>query len=271
MDYERLVLDNLPLVDAIVRAIARRHRLSVDEASELSATIRLKLVDRDYEVLRRFKNESSLRTYLTTVITRHFLDRRIAAWGKWRPSALARRAGPAGVLLDQLVTREGLAVDEAIARVRAAFEVPDADLRSLAGRLPPRSGRRFSGDQALDDLPVPSGEPDLIARIDAARSRDAVGGALAAALERLNVQDRVILKMKFCDEFTVARIAQVLGLDQKALYRRLASVLQVLRRELEARGVRADEVAGLVGHPATDLGARLHPTPENSPGGPSLR
>ena len=51
-----------------------------------------------------FEGRSQLRTYLITVVQRHFLDDRNARWGKWRPSSIARRIGPIAVLLDLLVT-----------------------------------------------------------------------------------------------------------------------------------------------------------------------
>jgi len=44
-------------------------------------------------LLAKFEGRSSLRTFLTVVIQRLFLDHRISAWGKWRPSAEARRGG----------------------------------------------------------------------------------------------------------------------------------------------------------------------------------
>jgi len=54
-------------VDGVVRTIARRHRLPADEADELGSSVRLKLVENDYEVLRKFEGRSQLRTYLITV------------------------------------------------------------------------------------------------------------------------------------------------------------------------------------------------------------
>jgi hypothetical protein len=60
VDYERLVVENLPLVDSVVRLIARRHRLSADEGDELAGAIRLKLVENDYQVLRKFEGRSQL-------------------------------------------------------------------------------------------------------------------------------------------------------------------------------------------------------------------
>ena len=40
-------------------------------------------------------------------------EARIAEWGKWRPSAVAKRLGPTAVLLDRLLTRDGRPFDDA--------------------------------------------------------------------------------------------------------------------------------------------------------------
>lgn len=271
LNYERVVLDNLPLVDAIVRSIARRHRLSADEAKELAATVRLKLVDRNYEVLRRFKNESSLRTYLTTVVNRHFLDQRIAAWGKWRPCMFARRLGPHAVLLDQLLTRDGISLDEAIGRIERSHGVARSELEEIAAQLKPRAMRRVTSDEGISELADLSGEQALLDALDRPANSTMIDSALNAALSQLEPQDRLVLKLRFCDGCTVARIAELLGIDQKGLYRRLASVLQVLRRELERQGVNAAQVAALIGDPATELSPAIVTATQGIDGrGPSV-
>ena len=105
MSFERQFLDHLPVIDQVVQFIGRRHRLPADAIEELQSAVHLKIIDNDYEVLRKFDGRSNIRTYLTSVVQRHFLDSRTAVWGRWRPCACARRAGPAGVLLDQLLIR----------------------------------------------------------------------------------------------------------------------------------------------------------------------
>ena len=114
VDYEALLVAHLPLIDSVVRAVAHRYWLSADETDDLGGDIRLKLVENDHDVLRKFEGRSSLRTYLMTVVLRHVLDQRNARWGKWRPSVLARQLGPIAILLDQLLTRDGLSFDEAV-------------------------------------------------------------------------------------------------------------------------------------------------------------
>jgi RNA polymerase sigma factor (sigma-70 family) len=258
--YERLLLEHLGLIDDVVRFVARRHRLSRDETEELAGSIRLKIVENDYDVLRRFEGRSSLRTYITTVVQRHFLDSRAARWGKWRPCAHARRLGPLAVLLDQLLTRDGLTFDEAVQTLRSnkEFTASTEELHALSELLPQRPGRRLTAEEDLRNTPAPvSVEDEAIHSIDGPNQAERIDLALAAALNQLEPEDRLILKMRFEDDFQISRISRLLGLEQKPLYRRLDHVIKVLRRELEIRGVSREHVLSIVGHPAASVGRTL--------------
>src|ERR1700730_10697811 len=103
----------LGTVDSIVLALARRRGLSADDAADLASMVRLRMMVDDYAILRKFQGRSGLRTYLTVVIDRLFLDERVARWGKWRPSRQARREGPPAVLFERLVMRDGFTFEEA--------------------------------------------------------------------------------------------------------------------------------------------------------------
>ena len=50
--HERLFLDNLPLIDRLIAAIRRRHRLTKEECEDFQSVVMIKLIDGDYEVLR---------------------------------------------------------------------------------------------------------------------------------------------------------------------------------------------------------------------------
>jgi RNA polymerase sigma factor (sigma-70 family) len=256
VDYQRLILENLALIDSVVSFIARRHHLTPDEADDLGSAIRLKLVDNDYFVLRKFEARSNLRTYLTTVIQRHFLDTRIAIWGRWRPSAQARRLGPVAVLLDQLVNRDGLSFNEAAEAIlaRPGVTMDKDDLQTIVRQLPHRVRRQFVGAEELERLPMTSpSEVELVDAIDRPNAGERIEDALRAALAQLGAQDRLILKMRFQDDFKIARIAEILNIPQKPLYRRIEDVMRVLRRELERRGVSQQEVASIIGQPDTSV------------------
>src|SRR5262245_30687429 len=109
---EQLLLANLDVVDAVVARTAHRHRLSAAERDELASMVRLKLVDNNYLVVRRFNGRSSFRRYLTVVVKRVLLDWRNALWGKWRPSAVARRLGTLALWLEELLYRDRRSFDD---------------------------------------------------------------------------------------------------------------------------------------------------------------
>ena len=179
MNYEDLIVENLPLIDSVVRVIARRHWLSADEADELKGAIHLKLVENDYQVLRKFEGRCQLKTYLTTVVERHFLDERNARWGKWRPSAQARRLGPTAMLLDQLLTRDNLPFEQAVLAIksRCGDSVSREELHAIMLQLPMRHSRQFVGEEVLDNVPAPSpNENDVIQSLEQAAPVTASSG-----------------------------------------------------------------------------------------------
>lgn len=262
MNYERLVVENLPVVDSVVRTIARRHRLSADEQDELAASVRLKLVENEYDVLRRFQGRSQLRTYLITVVQRHFLDDRNARWGKWRPSAQARRLGPVAVLLDQLITRDHLPFEEAAETIKATYhESPSREqLHAMQQQLPARSGRQFLGEHELEQIPAAaSGEDNLIDSIESRRLGDRIDRVLKSVLATLDDDDRFILRLRFCEDVKLTRIAELMGVPAKPFYRRIELLMGVLRKELEAQGVSQADAMAVIEQSGTGMVGALRP------------
>ena len=245
---EKAFLELLPAVDRIVSYVCRRNRLGPAEADDFRSLVRLKLIESDYEVLRRYKGQSTLRTYLTVVIQRRFLDYRISEWGKWRPSAEARRLGPEAVELDRLINRDGLSAAEAIEtiRTRVGESLPRKELEKLAARLPGRTPRRFVGEERAEALPAPADVENEILGRELAPVGAKAASALKGAVEGLPPQDRLILKMRFSDSFTVAQIAAALRLEPKPLYRRLEGILASLRRGLERAGLSGADVSSVL-------------------------
>ena len=110
----QMLESNLDLVRDLIRHVARRHRLRTEEAEEFSSYVWLKMVEGDHRIFRGFRGRSSLRTFLTTVVHRLFLDFRVQAWGKWRPCAEARRLGEDAVELDRWISRDGHSLESAL-------------------------------------------------------------------------------------------------------------------------------------------------------------
>src|SRR4029453_16388521 len=152
-ETEELLAAALPLLTEILRFLRVRHGLSVEEAEDFGSLLKIKLLDNDRSVLRAYRGDSSLRTYLAAVANRLFLDQRVSVWGRWRPSAKARRLGPLAVELEELVRRERRPLGDAIEvmAARHAGKVSRGAIDSLAGDLRlsvERTGRTPTGPDA---------------------------------------------------------------------------------------------------------------------------
>jgi RNA polymerase sigma factor (sigma-70 family) len=233
-DLREALVAQLSVVESVTAYICHRRRLSADEADEFAAHVRLKLVENDYGILRQFQGRSSLRTYLTTVIERVFLDYRTAQWGRWRPSVEAKRGGSVGVLLDRLLNRDGMTFDEAYQAMQTNYSVTMSrdELYALSVRLPARVQRRAVAD-TFSTIPAADGSPErALEREEAARLAGAVKAALKQAFSELPADDRRLLEMRFREGRQVVDIAQTLGTPSKPLYRRLEQIVRTLRRPL---------------------------------------
>jgi len=253
---EARFLSQLDVIQRVIASIANRNHLSAADAEDFASHVKLKLVENNYAIFRKFQGRSSLCTYLTVVIQRIFLDYRIKAWGKWRPSAEARRAGPAAVLLEQLIIRDGHTYDEACEVMATNHRVPieRPELERLVVTFPVRSRRRFESDHVLSDLPATGTAADASLaewhrRELAARFSEALGHLMC----RFEKQDQLIIALRFEDGRRLADIARLLGLDQKALYRRFERLLRELRAGLEAEGLNGAAVVELLDGPESSF------------------
>jgi RNA polymerase sigma factor (sigma-70 family) len=270
-ELEARFVSSLPDIERVSRFIARRHRLTSTEADDFCSEVNLKIIENNYAVLGCFQGRSSLRTYLTTVIQRLFLDYRRKLWGKWRPSAEAQRRGPLALRLEILLYREGLNFDEALETMRTNFACPESReaLAELAHALPQRISRRAATEESEELAAIPAGElasPEVQA--EGASTVARIQESIREAMEALAPQDRIVLRMRFEDDISVADIARTLHLDQKRLYRHIEELLDGFRKSLESRGLGWPEVVRMIERGQCHL--RLPLLPENEHGRTSL-
>ena len=121
-----------------------------------------------------------------------------------------------------------LCIDEYRARYGraspAAASVEQRDRRQLADLL--------SSEGALDSIEFSGTTPD--AEVEAAEVRD----ALERALARIDVADRLMLRLRYEDGLSVPEIARLLSeASPFRVYRRIDSILAVLRKELTLAGI----------------------------------
>jgi RNA polymerase sigma factor (sigma-70 family) len=252
---ERLFVDHLGMIQRVSAAVARQYRLSADEAEEFGATVQLRLIVDDYAVLRKFRRQCSLQTFLTVVIQRICLDFRDSQWGKWRTSAAAKREGAVAIRLERLTMRDGLTFEEACAQLALDPDVTvERDtLARIYSQLRVRVRRRFVPDNELCEVPTTHGAPDRpILEAEQTEELSYVMSALTDAMLTMSTRDRLLLKLRFADDLPVAAVARLLRLDQKWLYRRYAGMFAKLRKRLELQGVTRRQVVPLIGEAMTN-------------------
>jgi RNA polymerase sigma factor (sigma-70 family) len=217
-------------------------------------------VDHDYSVLRQWRRECSLQTYLTTVISRVFLDLRNKEWGKAKPPAIAKRLGAVALMLWRLTHRARLTFDEAVKTLQAEHRVAATrdELWDLFSKLPAPTSRYFVDVNELAEVEQPGADAEvLVHQIEHRRLAARVDRGLAQALVGLGDEDRLILKLYFYDGMFLAGIARLLNIDQPRLYPRFRSLMATLRASLEAQGLSAADVAEIVGGPEPSEGGSL--------------
>ncbi|MGH7648127.1 MAG: RNA polymerase sigma factor [Gemmatimonadaceae bacterium] len=252
LDPESVLVEQLDWIDQMCHAICRRNGMDSEEAADFASATHLRLVENDYSILRRFRGESSIRTYLAVVVAMCFRDYRVARWGRWRPSAEAKRLGRVAVRLETLVYRDNCTLSEAGQALRSAGVTSDSDgqLGALLKRLPRRTHRPVEVDSTvIEEVPAAT-TPATLTDVDETEvARLAASQALGRVLTNLPDEDRTILRLMYWEGLSVADIARALRLDQKRLYRRIARSLHALREPLAAEGVSPAQVREFLSWP----------------------
>jgi RNA polymerase sigma factor (sigma-70 family) len=221
-------------IQTAVRKVARQYRLSSPEADDLLSDVWLKVLGHDGRAMLQYRGESGLQTYLTRIAKNALLDTWIRDAGKWRPSAIARRAGPLGIMADRLLVREALTPEETLARLSAL--APGTDCGALLNQLLAggrRTRRRFVDLACVEDAPANSPTPfdQLCARHDA-RTKQRLGRQVRTMLAELPSQDRSALEDRFVRNRPLATVAARHGVPAPVFYRNFAALLRRLRRRL---------------------------------------
>ena len=244
-----LLESQLELIQQKLRLLSRRSGLPEHEAEEFRSWALFKLVDDNYRMLGSWEGRSSFSTFLTVVLVNLMRDYRIHIWGKWRPSASARRQGREVVLLERLWVRDGLPLDEAIERMRTehGVELARAELKEIAETLPRRPDRRRIGEEVLHQIPVDGQVERRIERSERARTVDRLRVALPPLLSSLPAEERLLLRLYYREGLSMAAISPILGRPQRELYSLRDRCLKSLRRSLEQNGLRGEQIQDLAG------------------------
>jgi RNA polymerase sigma factor for flagellar operon FliA len=233
MTREQQFLSELAVIERVIAWVSARRGLRGAAADDFASVVKLRLVENDYEVLARFQGRSSLKTYLTAVINRIYLDFQVQRFGKWRSSAEAKRLGTTALRLECLMFRDGLTFDEASSVLQGDPRVHE----NRPGRSPACSG---------PDPVRPDSGAEAVERAERQALAERTFAVIRQSLSRLPAPDRFFMRLHLESGFTVAEASRSLGLDQKALYRKKENILKQLRTALEAEGIDAEAARELL-------------------------
>jgi RNA polymerase sigma factor (sigma-70 family) len=244
-----LFVGALPVIRSIARWVCYRYHLTGADTQDFKSDVEFHFLKNDCAALRKFDGESDLSTYVNVIVQHLAIDYLSREFGRWRPSPEAKRLGFAAILLERYVKREGMTIEQALETLRVNHGVAlHPALREFCVTLARRQPvpQRVTED-AAGDVPsqAPSPDADLLRA-----EQEALARRTRAALERarwsLKPEERLILKMRFESDMSVADIARALNQNQKQLYRRIKQLFERLRTSLEAGGVSQRDVVSLL-------------------------
>ncbi len=246
MTREQQFLSQLAVIERVIAWVCARRGLRGADAEDFASAAKSRLIEKDYEIFAKFEGRSSLKTYLTAVINRLYLDFQVQRFGKWRSSAEARRQGTVALRLESLMFRDGLTFDEACGVLQSdprVTETRDA-LHAMRQRLPNRPGRPPVGE-AHEPVRLDSGA-SAIERAERQALAERTFEVIRWSLAALPARDRIFLRLHLESGLTVAEASRSLGLDQKSLYRKKEDVLKRLRSDLESQGIGSEAARELL-------------------------
>ena len=250
MNLQELFEANLGTIERVIAIVCRRGRLFGPDAEDFASEVRLALIENDYAILAKYEGRSSLDTFLTVVIQRLLADARTRAKGRWHASTEATRLGPAAVLIETLIRRDGRSLDEAMPHIRAAHpEVTRDDVNAILAKLPERTARPRAVELEVVEPVIASSESTDARAIANEKLRISMraGGAVRNVLQTLPLEDRTLIRLRFGSDMSVADISRMMNLPQRPLYRRLESLLFRLRGALTEAGIDGATAESLVG------------------------
>jgi len=250
-DYEALFLAHLPFVRKVVARVLAQSGLRGADAEDAAAWVEARLWEDDYAILRKWRGESKLTTYLTVVIANLWREFRVKEWGRWRPPVAALRLGPLAVRLVTLVHRDGLTLAQAAEHLRTRGEtrLSDRELAELLARVPMRDRPRVVDDREvpIETVADERGADERVLDVETAAARRSLHDKLVDAIARLDPLARVVIQMHFLEGHSLADVARALGTEQRPLYRLKDRSLATLKGRLLDAGVTHEQVHDLIG------------------------
>ena len=261
MDSKSRFAEEWETAERLIAATCRKRGLRDADAEDFASLVRVKLLEDDCAILRNFRGDSKLSTYLTVIIQRAFVDFCIQQSGKWHASAVAKRLGPAAVTLERLTAWNDYPPAIAISRVLTEYpELTRGEVEAMLAQLPSRQRRRLpvSIETVASSLRDEEEADILVITSERRALSERAAVVIRSFLRAIDESDRLMLQLTFESNMQLSKVARILGTEQKPLYRRRDQLLRDLREAMTQADIRAEDAVDLIGHMSeeTDFGLR---------------
>jgi RNA polymerase sigma-B factor len=216
-----LAEEALPLARALAGRYANRGE-PFDDLMQVACVGVMKAID-NFDVTREVRFSSYATPTVLGEIKRHFRDK---TWAVRVPRAMQELQLQVARARDELTAALGRlpAVQEIAATLDAPFEDVVATVESAGARRARSLEEPIGGDATLADT-LGGVDPE----IERAELRALIDGAFGVLPKR----DRDVLRMRYEDDMTQTEIAQILGVSQMHVSRRIHQSLARVRLEIE--------------------------------------
>ncbi|HLP46731.1 MAG TPA: sigma-70 family RNA polymerase sigma factor [Candidatus Kapabacteria bacterium] len=229
-----------------------------NEALELSNRVLDTLKQNNYRVLREFKGNAQLTTYLTAIVSRQAVDLIRKKLGRGREKERAKELGDTGLILYQRVIKDGYSPQEVFVEIQEKTGHPgslqelEAMVQKIKGKNPGidcndnsvvKNGTSIDEEQYV--IPDTKSDPQTIF-MEKQRHQE-IDSIIQGIITQLTGEERLLLRMRF--PFTgdekpksVEQIAAALEITPKAVYKRIARLIKKCRAQLDRQGVTINEL-----------------------------
>lgn len=228
--------DNIETIYSTINFFCRNKQIIGEDKKDFSSQILIKVIDNDYKVLRSYNKKSKLTTYLLTVISNYYIDLKRKEIKRWRPSKKSKNKGPIAVKLDELINKKNYTLEEAhdTLTINHNYNVTLDELSKIASEFKnsTRQIRKVS-DTHLTTLTDnnPHTEEAIIKTEDQKTVNDMIRVSVKIR-ENLPGEAKLILKMRFFDDYSISQIGRMLNIKRHAVDKILKDSLKEIKDSL---------------------------------------
>ncbi|MBV5329375.1 MAG: sigma-70 family RNA polymerase sigma factor [Chlorobium sp.] len=266
-DYARLIVEHLPYIEKQCRRAAESpssHHSDAEvdnEADHLLTEVIDHLKADNFKVLRDFRGDAKITTYLTSIISNLVVDVIRSRRGRSRAGERAKDLGPVAEQLHKLVYGLGYTLADSYGHLVASHGISESEdeLRGMLQKIRgkdgithtttanwPHQGREVLVDNEVEVVvPDPAkGADELL--IDDQRNQKR-GMVIGALMEGLSGEERFMVRLRFPaseseSSKSIREIATLVGQTEKSVDNRLRRILMRCRETLLGRGLSLDDL-----------------------------